>query len=76
MRILSTWTSKVPKITAHMPSILGIEAVLLGTLEVQVKDSYLRVLGPKTIFLRASDLFGALGLGVGPPLFWVLWKSR
>ena len=32
-----TWTSKVPKIVAHVaPFVLGREAINLGTLEVQV----------------------------------------
>ena len=29
--VVPTWTSKVPKRIAHMPFILGIEAIILGT---------------------------------------------
>ena len=32
----ATWTSKVPKLIARMPVVLGIKAIILGTLEVQV----------------------------------------
>ena len=33
---IHTWTSKVPIIIADLPFTLGIEAIILGTLEVQV----------------------------------------
>ena len=36
--IRGTWTSKVPKIIAHSPCILGMKAVTLGTLEGQVSS--------------------------------------
>ena len=30
-----TWTSRVPKTMAYIPFMFGIEAIILGTLEVQ-----------------------------------------
>ena len=33
-----SWTSKVPKRMAHIPFMLGIEATILGTSEVQAKN--------------------------------------
>ena len=39
-----TWTSKVPRIRAHVPLILGALAIILGTLEVPVR--VLRGVGP------------------------------
>ena len=36
-RLALNWTSKAPKTMAHIPYIVGIKAMILGTSEVQVR---------------------------------------